>query len=428
MTTESTSPGSRPPSEIGVNGDVVTITGLEIEDASLARLVAREPEGQRADLIKRVIETGTRGVLSMGIGIDLGEIDRRVRHTVVESMAEAEAAVQRLFTAARQAIESTFDPDQRQSAMAKTLAEFTAWREGFLDQIDPARAEGHGGRLIERLTELLGPAGPLEERLAEALDPQSDTSALGVLAVSIDRRFTELRDLMVEDRGRRQEAERGTRKGFDFEDELETELRRACRPLGAVVERTSLASGLTSTDSMVGDFVIGLPNGRRVVLEAKHAGSITLTGTDGILAELDRAMANRGADVAICVSKVEAFPQEVGPFGVYGNRILVVDDGEGTMLAVALRWATLVASGDSGPQGAIDMVLVADRLDRIRQLAQLFKANRRALTGVTGSIEQVRSSLDSMRTDLLELLEDVDRALRGGTTGTVVPIARQAAG
>jgi hypothetical protein len=139
-------------------------------------------------------------------------------------------------------------------------------------------------------------------------------------------------------------------------------------------------------------------------------------------------MANRGADVAICVSKVEAFPQEVGPFGVYGNRILVVDDGEGTMLAVALRWATLVASGDSGPQGAIDMVLVADRLDRIRQLAQLFKANRRALTGVTGSIEQVRSSLDSMRTDLLELLEDVDRALRGGTTGTVVPIARQAAG
>jgi hypothetical protein len=428
MTTESTSPGSRPPSEIGVNGDVVTITGLEIEDASLARLVAREPEGQRADLIRRVIETGTRGVLSMGIGIDLGEIDRRVRHTVVGSMAEAEAAVQRLFTEARQAIESTFDPDQRQSAMAKTLAEFTAWREGFLDQIDPARAEGHGGRLIERLTELLGPAGPLEQRLADALDPQSGTSALGALAVSIDRRFTELRDLMVEDRGRRQEAERGTRKGFDFEDELETELRRACRPLGAVVERTSHASGLTSTDSMVGDFVIGLPNGRRVVLEAKHAGSITLTGTDGILAELDRAMANRGADVAICVSKVEAFPQEVGPFGVYGNRILVVDDGEGTMLAVALRWATLVASGDSGPQGAIDMVLVADRLDRIRQLAQLFKANRRALTGVTGSIEQVRSSLDSMRTDLLELLEDVDRALRGGTTGTVVPIARQAAG
>jgi hypothetical protein len=427
MTTHSASPTGSDRPRIEVEGATVTIHDLTIEDPSLARLVAGETDEHRPDLLRRVLETGTRGVLSMGVGIDLGELDSRVRHTVASFTAEAETVVRTLLAEAQKAIETTLDPDHRQSAMARVYAEFTAWRDEFLQQVDPGQVDGHAGRLVERLTTLLGPDGPLEDRLAEALDPSLETSAFGSLGATIDRRFTELRDLIVEERGRRREAERGTRKGFEFEDELEDALREACRPFGAIVERTADANGLTSTDSLVGDFVVTLTGGERVVIEAKHVSSIGLTGTEGILAELDRAMANRAAEVAVCVSKNDSFPREVGPFGVYGNRILVVDDGEGTMLRVALRWAALLSSTGSAGEEDIDLDAVGERLDRIRQLAQLFKANRRALTGITGSVEQVRASLDGMRSELLELLDDIDRLLRAGSQARVVPFGHQAA-
>lgn len=428
MTAPTASPTGSIRPRIIAEGDTVTIDGLTVEDPSLARLVAGEVEEHRPELLRRVIETGARGVLSMGVGIDLGELDDRVRHTVSAFTAEAETVVRSLLAEAQVAIETTLDPDHRQSAMARVYSEFTAWRDGFLRHVDPEYVDGHAGRLVERLTTLLGPDGPLEQRLAEALDPGSDASGLGLLAAGIDRRFTEIRDLIVEERGRRREAERGTRKGFEFEDELEDALREACRPLGAIVERTSDAGGLTSIDSLVGDFVVTLADGARLVIEAKHVSSIGLTGAEGILSELDRAMANRAADVAVCISKVNAFPREVGPFAVYGNRILVVDDGEGTMLRVALRWATLLTSTGSAGNEEIDVDAVSERLERIRHLAQLFKANRRALTGITGSVEQVRASLDGMRSELMELLDDIDRLLRAGTQATVVPLGHKAAG
>ena len=81
---------------------------------------------------------------------------------------------------------------------------------------------------------------------------------------------------------------------------------------GCEVERTSTDGGSLGREALVGDLVVVLADGGRVVIEAKHTARITLTGPDGILAELDRAMTNRDAEVAICVSAQDAFPGEVG--------------------------------------------------------------------------------------------------------------------
>lgn len=406
----------------------VSILDLHIDDASLARLLVAESPERRVELLTTVIETGVRGVLSMGIGVDLSEVDQRVRDTVTGATGAAEEAVRSLLDQAHEAVAATLDPDHRQSVMARAFSEFAEWREAFLAQVDPERPDGHAGRLLDRLSDLLGPEGALERRLAEALDPDTDGSALALLTTTIDRRFGELRELMAEERGRRSEADLGTRKGFEYEDQLEDVLREASRPLGAVVERTSCSAGLTGRDSLVGDFTVTLPGGQRVAVEAKHTKSISLTGAEGILAELDRAMANRSAAAAICVSKNEAFPAEVGPFGVYGNRILVVDDGEGTLLRVALRWAQLLVGSSERNPTSVDLDAAVERLDRIRQLTQLFKTNRRALTNITSSIEMVRSSLDGMRSDLLELVEDIDRALNVGEPASVMSLPQHATG
>lgn len=409
--------------KIIVEAGTVTVDHLACDDPVVAEVLRRQPPDQRAATLGRMLAVGARGLLTMGVGIDLAEVDDRVRSSVEQATSALKHDVEALLGQARRAMESTLDPEQRSSIVARTMAEFTALRNGLVSELDPDSSSSHAARLLTRLDELLGDEGLLPRALATALDPDSTESGLGKLAQVVDRRVTEIRDLLVEDRGRRDEAERGTAKGLDFEDRLEEDLRRAAHGLGAIVERTSRRAGALRGEARVGDYVVTLPSGARIVVEAKNAATIPLTGSTGILTELDRAMDNREADVAVCVSARDAFPAEVGPFGVYGRRILVVDEGDGTMAWVALRWAATLLTTHTRPGVEADPTVVADRLDRIRQLAQLFSSNRRLLTEIGSSIDGVRTKLDEMRTELIGLVDDLTVELaRGAEPASVVDI------
>jgi hypothetical protein len=268
--------------------------------------------------------------------------------------------------------------------------------------------------------------------LLGVLDPDADGSVLARLSKSIDERFGEMRDLLMQERGKQIEADRGTRKGFEYEDAVEQALRETVRSSGCVVERTARVKGDLGAETLVGDFVVGLASGRRIVIEAKNAARINLTGKDGILEELDRAMANRSADFAICVSAQDAFPKEVGPLGVYGERILIIDEGDGTMLAVALRLAEMMLEQSSARRATdIDRGFLHDRMQRLRQLAQLFTNNRRSLTDIKTSVENVHGSLEQIRSELLflvdEISHEVDRSrVREPSSAAVVHLRSEA--
>ena len=305
--------------------------------------------------------------------------------------------------------------------MARALGEFSTWREGLLGSLDPSGADSHTTRFLQRLHEVLGPDGSLEQRLNEALDPDADDSSLGRLAGSIDERFAELRDLILRTQGREEgrdeEAARGTAQGLDYEDVVETLLRTEVAGMGGcVVERVSRETGALGSRSTVGDLVIEFPSGGRVVVEAKNQARVGLKGADGILEELDRAMANRDAGFAICVSSRDAFPAEVGGFGLYGDRLLVVDDGDGTMVRVALRWAQgALAARAEGRELRVDTAYVGERLERIRTMAERFKTAQRSLTDVGKSVNTVRETLRDMRCELIDLVDDVRRELHTAT-------------
>ncbi len=309
--------------------------------------------------------------------------------------------------------------------VARTVADFGAWRDSFLEKVDPEASQSHTGRLLDHLRDLLGPGGALEQRLTSVLDPTSDTGGIGHLSTLIEQRFSELRDSMALDRGRRQEAERGTAKGFEFEDRIEEALRAIAKPIGAIVERTSRSSGALAGEAMVGDFVIEVPGLGRIVVEAKNVRALALTGKDSILTQLDRALANRDGTIAVCVSAQDAFPREVGSFAVYGDRILVVDDGEGTMVEVAIRWAQAALKARGGSGTAVDLGVVEERLQRLRLMAQRFSTNRRTLTEISSSVDKVRDSLEDMRRDLVEVVDDASSEIRRGEAAAqVLPLER----
>lgn len=394
------------PETVTIEGGTVRLDGFTTDDATVVALVGRLTPRERAEAVRRMVGIGARAMGETAVGIDLAAIDQRVLRTIERATTAAEERVREIVAAAERAMLASLDPDTRTSAMARAITEFESVRASIIATVDPARADSHVAVLLGSVNQLLGPGGELEARLAAALDPSGEGSGLAALRRDFERRFTELRDLLAHQRGKQEEAESGTRKGFDFEDVVEDRLRALARPLGAVVERTSDMPGSVG-DDLVGDFVVRLSGGNTVVVEAKNTGRVGLNGAGGILAELDRAISNRGADVAICVSAVDAFPGEVGVFGVYGNRILVVDDGDGVMLEVALRWASLQANQAERFGAEVDVESLAALVDRIRRMGQLFSSHRRALTDSMDSINKVREGLDEMRRDLVAHLDEI---------------------
>ena len=130
-----------------------------------------------------------------------------------------------------------------------------------------------------------------------------------------------------------------------------------------------------------------------------------------MLAELDRAAANRQALFAICVSANPVFPQEVGTFAVFGDRICVVDDGEGTMLAAAIAWAEASIAVAAHRSEGIDVSAIEDRLQSLRSMATQVSNIRRSLTQVATSVTTLKGTLDELRSDLLAHVDDIAREI-----------------
>lgn len=404
-------------STIRLDGDRVTIDGLTVVDPDLAALLTPCSPGARDDLVRRVLAVGVRGLATMGIGLDVAAVDERMRRSLGWLTDEAERRLTAVLEQGKAAMLAQFDPEQRSSALNRMLDEFIALRDGFLGRIDPAAEGSHTTEFLTRLAAVVGPEGSLERRIAEALDPTADGSAIATLVASIDERFGELRDLILHEQGvaagRAAEAERGTAQGLDFEDELEIVLRRwAGSAGGCVVERVGRIPGELGAQSTVGDFVVALPDGYRIVVEAKNQATIGLGGRDGILAELDRAMANRRADAAVCVSRRDAFSAEVARFGVYGARVLVVDEGDGLLTAVALQWARARAAAEaSGRSHRMDATIVADRIATIRRLADHLRSARAGLTDIRKGVDTLSERLGDLRTEILAQVADIEHEL-----------------
>lgn len=405
---------------IALTGATITIHGLVVVDADLAALLNRAPVDEHPAIVRRALAVGARGLATMGVGVDLQAIDERVRETLGRLTDDAERRLGDVLADGRRAMTEAFDPEHRSSLMARVVGELASLRDGFLGRIDPEAADSHTNAFLARLATVIGPDGAIEQRILDALDPRTEGSALGELAATVDARLADLRDLIVHGQGvaagRAAEAARGTAQGVEFEDEVEVTLRTwAAGAGGCVIERTGRTTGSLGAQAAVGDFVVTLPEGRRIVVEAKNQATLALTGANGILGELDRAIANRSADAAVCVSRRDAFPAEVGGFGVYGNKVLVVDDGDGVMTAVALRWVrAMVAATAAGREQRIDLAVIADRVAAIRRTAESLKGARTSLTAIKSGVEGLHDRLGELRHDLLDQVADIERELAAG--------------
>jgi len=403
---------------VTIDGDLIHISDLAIESSDLARLLMGVDEAERPALLLEVVSLGTRGMASLALSATVEHADVRFQRSLERAIDRLQSHVVQVIDHSNRAIDDNLDPDRRTSVMGRAISELSDARTELFEQFDLRRADSQSSLLVEAINRMIGPSGEMQRLLDAAFDPTEEASAFGRIATQVDQRFTEIRDLMLRQDGARQEAERGTAKGLDFEATIDDALRAiGSRIGGCVVEATGSETGRLSAAAKVGDFVIENGRGHRIVVEAKNKATLTLSGKTGILSELSRAIENRRAHFAVCVSACDAFPSEVGGFGVYGNRLLVVDDGEGTLLEAGVRWAFAQLALTEEARPSLDVPAIRERIDRIRQHSGRLTSIKRSLSALKESVDRVHADIGGLQADLRDEFDEVEMAMGNGGSG-----------
>jgi hypothetical protein len=228
---------------------------------------------------------------------------------------------------------------------------------------------------------------------------------------------------------RRDEAERSTGHGLDFEDAVYEFVQREGHRGGDVVTRTGSSTGLIK-NCKVGDAVLELgpdsaASGAKIVVEAKEKAEYQLaTARD----ELERARKNRGAQVGLFVFSQRTAPAGIEPLARVGGDIFVVWDRQDVQSDVFLRAGVTLARAicvrdqRQGAAQAADFTAIEAAILEIERRARDFEELRAWTETIHNNSDKILKKLDSVRksldrqTQLLrENMEDLQRSLAAAT-------------
>ena len=256
------------------------------------------------------------------------------------------------------AILTQFSLDEPSSAVNRFMRELTA-KTGDLNQALASRmgevtAEFSLDRPDSALSRLVGRVEAAQKTLTDEMSLDNDGSALhrlqGLLSTHHTKqmeaasRLTETLNLAIGAlQGRKEEAAKGTRHGFEFEANL-GEIVRRMSP-GDVVQECGATTGVIS-NCKVGDFVVTIgpektAAGAKIVVEAKESAAYDLART---LEEADTARRNRSAGVCVFVHSEKTAASSIPPFARFGHAIVVRWDAENEASDVWLQAAMMLAT------------------------------------------------------------------------------------
>lgn len=198
----------------------------------------------------------------------------------------------------------------------------------------------------------------------------------------------------------RQEADRSTRHGLDFQDAVCEFLSRQSQHVGDVATPTGHKTGLIK-NCKVGDCVIELgPDsaapGARIVVEAKEVSGYTLAQA---CEEIEVARKNRDAELGLFVFSKKTAPASLEPFQRYGNDFVVVWDAEDFNTDVFLKAGILAARA---------LCIRSERQSAAQQCD--FEAIEKAILEIekrARNLDEVRKSAETIQSSSNKILDRV---------------------
>lgn len=371
---------------------------LDGETSALARTLS-EFVGEESEILKRLSPTNTDGVI-----------------------CTTRAAVEEMLKAEREHLIRQFSLDDRESALSRLVSEITdrngrlrtelsqdietVRKEFSLDHPDSALA-----RLVKQVQEAAGevkknltldieasPMARLRRELFSVLENVRRTNA---------EFQTEVRSKLAEMTGRREESNRSTLHGLDFEDAVGAFLESEVEGSGDVVEKTGQKAGRIQRCKL-GDYVVTLgadsaASGSRVVVEAKDNKSYDLKAA---LEEIAHARDNREAQVGVFVFSKTAAPTSVRTLERFGNDIVAVWNRDDNSLdavlqaALSLARALAVKEQSASERTEADFSAIDDAVRRIAKAAESLGDIMTMAGTIRSNGEKIRNQAEKLRGEI----------------------------
>ena len=252
-----------------------------------------------------------------------------------------------------------FSLDNEESALSRLVRELTN-RQGELSQnfktkIDEVVKEFSLDQEDSALSRLVRNVDRAQRTITSEFSLDHEHSALARLKRELvgllkeqhenNRKFQEqVTGALQAMSARKQEADKSTRHGLDFEDALFEFVQVAAHQAGDVATHTGHTTGLIKS-CKVGDCIVELgPDsaaaGARIVLEAKENASYQLAKARE---EMHTARKNRGGQIGVFVFSAKTAPAGLESLARFGDDICVVWDAEDSSTDVYLKAALTLA-------------------------------------------------------------------------------------
>ena len=268
--------------------------------------------------------------------------------------------------------------------------------------------------------------GRLISRLARLRRPTRSNRLLKAIQKEIEERFGSIQNHLGMEAARKEEAEKGTRKGVEFEQEIANHLHASKGPTNDSIEMVGEAV-IEGTRRKVGDILVDLdgPEGSdlKIVMEVKAGSNFTMSGNTSLPGQMKEAMDLRGAQACIAVIDVKHLPNRLKPYHVIDNhRILVAVDRENedyTLLDIAfniLRQRLLeAATAPSSSVQSLDTGRIEGLINQIVSAFQVTGKMKKNATDTVNTITSIRSDIVNLETSVKAHAHEVLALLASAT-------------
>jgi hypothetical protein len=375
------------------DGELETLLSRQIgdEDSQLTRTLAAHVGGD-SPLMKVLSPDQSRGVL-----------------------AAIRDAVENQLRTQREQVLAQFSLDNKEGALARFITEL-AERQGVLSSELGAKIDGavHEFSLDDEssaLSRLVGRVDEAHHKIARQFSLDDDASALARMKRELQALITEhrqdsqrfqaeVKEALAAMAVRRQEADRSTRHGLEFEDAVFEVLQSELQPRGDIVTAVGQTTGLIK-NCKVGDAVIELgpetaAPGAKVVVEAKEREKYAF---EAAREEIERARTNRGASVGLFVFSKRIAPKGLEPLKRLANDVFVIWDAEDPSDDPYLKAAVSLARA----------LCIRDRVHQkectvdLREIdAAIIEVEKQA-----GSLEEVAGCTESIQSNCEKILKRI---------------------
>lgn len=307
----------------------------------------------------------------------------------------------------QQKLRHDFDPTNNSGHIAAVTRKIDAFESALNAQFLETDSASFVGKLKSAVDYHFGDDGQVIGLIDSKLQ-LSETTPLGQMYISLRSEITGLRDAVMKLAGQQELVEQTTKKGYPFEEVVFSKLQEIAKPFGDVVEDTS-KKVVAISGSKKGDYVYTLADSSiNIVLDAKNYNK--LRSLPAMLAYLNEAIAERNAKIGIIVApSAESLQKQVGEWNVYGNCIITPLSN----LEISIKYAKYILELEQSDADTVNIGLVKQKLDEIQRKMKEFSTLKMKLTklsnGVQHSVDDIQKHLDTLRTEILERLSEVQQ-------------------